>query len=320
MPSLIEKTIAELANHNQPILNSGLAELSNLTSAELEIFKRYWPAIEVKRRRQIVYRLVDLAEDNLELNFDCVLKYCLKDTDDEVRTKAIEGLWENEEPSLISPLINLLEQGTSEKVRVAATMALGKFALLAEHKKLRESYLSQIKDTLLAVFNQPDNSIELRRRALEAVAPLSLPEVKTAIMEAYQSPEHRLKVSAIYSMGKNCSPDWLQILIKELASDNAEVCYEAVGACGELGEEDAVPRLINLVNSPDVDIQMAAIQALGKIGGTRAKECLEVCSNDTSEAIRQTAEQALIELEALAGDNIPHLFDPEALDRKYDYR
>ena len=42
---------------------------------------------------------------------------------------------------------------------------------------------------------------------------------------------------------------------------------------------------------------MAAIQALGKIGGTKAKECLELCLNNISGAIRQTAEQALKELE-----------------------
>ncbi|MBI2287767.1 MAG: HEAT repeat domain-containing protein, partial [Chloroflexi bacterium] len=214
----------------------------------------------------------------------------------------------------------LLEQGSSEKVRVAAAIGLGKFALLAEHKKLRDCYLSQIQEALLAVVNQPDNPVELKHRALEAVAPLSLPEVHTAIMEAYRSQNHGLKISAIYAMGKNCSPDWLSILIKELASDNAEVCYEAAGACGELGEEAAVPHLINLVSNPDIDVRMAAIQALGKIGGTQAKECLELCLDDTSEAIRQTAEQALNELEALAGENIPRLFDPEAPDIKYDYR
>jgi len=39
------------------------------------------------------------------------------------------------------------------------------------------------------------------------------------------------------------------------------------------------------------------LQALGKIGGTKAKECLENCLNNTSETIRQTAGQVLSELE-----------------------
>ncbi len=298
MPLSIEETVVELGNSDRPLINSRLSELSNLSSEELETFRCSWAAIELKRRRQIVHRLVELAEDNLELNFDNIFKYCLKDEDDEVRSKAIEGLWEDEEPSLINPLTNLLEQDSSEKVQAAAATALGKFAMLAEHKKLRSWHVTRIQEALLAVISDKNKSIEIRHRALEAVAPLSLPQVKTAIMEAYQSHNPGLCASSIYAMGKNCDPAWLPILLKELASADAEMRYEAASACGELEEEKEapVPYLIKLVNDPDADVQMVAIQALGKIGGTKAKECLEHCLNSTSEAIRQSAEQALNEL------------------------
>lgn len=298
MPSPIEKTIVELGNSNKSLLNSRLADLSNLNSEELELFERSWPAIEPKRRRQIVHRLVELAEDNLALNFDSIFKYCLKDQDNEVRSKAIEGLWENEEASLIEPLINLLEQDSSEKVQAAAAIAMGKFAMLAEHKKLRSCHISKIQEALLRVIGDKNRPVEVRRRALEAVAPISLPQVKTAIMEAYQGPNSRLRISSIYAMGKSCDPSWLPVLLKELAGADAEVRYEAAGACGELEEGTAVPYLIKLVNDFDVDVQMAAIQALGKIGNLQAKECLEQCLDSTSEAVRQTAEEALNELEA----------------------
>ncbi len=268
------------------------------------LFKHSWPAIEPKRRRQIVHRLVELAEDNLELNFDDILKYCLKDPDDEVRSKAIEGLWENEEPSLIDPLINLLEQDNSENVQAAAAMALGKFAMLAEHKKLRSCHISKLQEALLSIISDKNRIVEVRRRALEAVAPLSLPQVKTTITEAYQSSNPRLITSSVYAMGKNCDPSWLPILLKELDNADAEVRYEAAGACGELEEEETVPHLIKLINDPDTDVQMAAIQALGKIGGTKAKECLQSCLNNTSEAIRQAAEQVLNKLET-KGDLLP---------------
>jgi len=298
MPSPIEETIVNLSNHNKPLLHSRLAELSNLSSAELELFKHTWGTIEPKRRCQIVHRLVELTEDNLELNFESILKYCLQDQDTEVRIKAIEGLWENEETSLINPLIDLLEQDNSEKVQAAAAIALGKFAMLAEHKKLRSCHAFRVQESLLTVTGEKSKPIEVRRRALEAVAPLSSPQVKTAIMEAYQSLNPRLRVSAIYAMGKNCGHYWLPILLEELASADAEVRYETAGACGELEEEGAVPHLIELINDPDADVQMAAIQALGKIGGTKAKECLKHCLNNASEATRRTAEQVLNELNA----------------------
>lgn len=294
----IEKTITELSNIDKPLLNSKLTELSNLNSAELELWEHSWAAIESKRRRQIVHRLLELAEDNLELNFDDIFKYCLRDQDDEVQSKAIEGLWENEDASLIDPLINLLENDSSEKVQAAAATALGKFAFLAEYKKLRSYHMSKIQDALLRVIGDKNKPVEVSRRALEAIAPISLPQVKTAIIEAYQSPNSRLRISSIYAMGKSCDPSWLPILLKELTSADTEVRYEAAGACAELEEEAAVPCLIRLVNDPDVDVQIAAIQALGKIGGARAKECLEQCLNHPSEVIHQTAEQVLNELEA----------------------
>jgi len=294
----IEETIVELGNSDKPLLNSILTELSNLNPEELEVFTRSWAAIEPERRCQITHRLVELAEDNLELIFDSIFKHCLKDQDAEVRSKAIEGLWENEEASLISPLINLLEQDSLEAVQAAAAIALGKFAMLAEHQKLRSCHLFKIQEALLGVISDKSKSVEVKRHALEAAAPLSLPRVKTAIMEAYQSHNSRLRISSIYAMGKNCDPSWLPVLLKELASADDEVRYEAAGACGELEEEAAVPHLIMLIGDPDADVQMAAIQALGKIGGTKAKECLEQCLDNISKAVRQAAEQALKELEA----------------------
>jgi HEAT repeat protein len=301
MPLPVEKTIAELGNGDKPLLNSRLGELSNLNSAQLKLLERVWETTETKRRRQIIYRLVELAEDNFELNFDSIFKGRLIDQDAEVRSKAIEGLWESEEASLIDPLINLLEQDSSEKVQAAAATALGKFAMLAELEKLRPSHKSKLCQALLAVINNKSRPLEVKRRALEAAAPLSLPQMKKVIMEAYRSRNPKLKTSALFAMGKSCDQSWLPILLKELASPDVEVRYEAAGACGELGDKDATPYLVELVYDPDVDVQLAAIQALGKIGDPEAKGCLERCLDNPSQIIQQAAEQALRELEA--GEN-----------------
>ncbi len=297
MPSPVEKIIADLGNSDKPLRSSRLAELSNLNPEELAILEQVWATIEPKRRRQIVSQLVRLAEDDFELNFDSTFKNCLKDKDAEVRSKAIEGLWENEEPSLINPLINLLEQDGSEKVRAAAATALGKFVMLAEHKKLRPCHGAKVCQSLLTVISDKSKTTEVKRRALEAAAPIRHPQVERAILEAYQSSNPKLRVSSIYAMGKSCNPAWLPTLLKELASTDVEIRYEAATACGELGEEEAAPQLIALVNDPDIEIQLATIQALGKIGGTEAKNCLEQCLDDPNEIIQQAAEQALQELE-----------------------
>jgi HEAT repeat protein len=296
MLSPIDEIISSLSNQDEAPANSRLAELANMNPVALERFREVWPTIELRRRRQVVSRLVELAEDNFELDFDNIFKNCLEDEDAEVRSKAIEGLWENEEPSLINTLLNLFEHDSSETVQAAAASALGRFVTLAEHRKLRRSYRTKIYQALLAAIKDNSQSPEVKRRALEAIAPMDSPEVARAISEAYHHSSPKLRVSSIYAMGKNCNPAWLPLLLKELASTEAEIRYEAAAACGEIGEEEAVPHLIELVDDRDIEVQLAAIRALSKIGGTEAKNCLEQCLDDDNETIQQAAEQALLEL------------------------
>lgn len=293
----VEEIIADLINTEQVLRNSMLVDLSNLSLEELELLQPAWTNIELKRRRQIIYRLVELAEDNCELDFDSIFRNCLKDQDADIRGKAVEGLWESEDASLINPFINLLEQDSSVDVQVAAATALGKFVMLAELNKLRSCRTSRICQALLSVFSDENRAVEVRRRALEAVAPLNLPQVGKIISEAYHSHSRKFKISAIYAMGKNCDRSWLPVLLEELSSADTEIRYEAAGACGELGEEEAVLYLMKLIGDPDFDVQVEVLRALGKIGGGEAKKCLQQCLNNPKEVVRQAAEQALDELE-----------------------
>ncbi len=305
MLSPIEEIITQLADSSKPLLNSSLADLSNITTEKLNSLKEVWPTIESQRRRQIVSRLVELAEDNFELDFDSIFKNCLSDQDAEVRSKAIEGLWENEEPSLIHTLIAIMEQDNSKLVQAAAATGLGKFTTLAAQKKLRPAYTLKIYRALLAVIDDRNKPAEVRRRALEAIAPLDSPEVEKAIGEAYRSSNRTLRVSAIYAMGRNGNPSWLSIILDEAGSPDTEIRYEVARACGELGEEEAVPCLINLAADPDIEIQLAAIEALGQTGGTEAKNFLEQCLDASNEVVQQAAEQALNELQAEGEDSPP---------------
>jgi HEAT repeat protein len=297
-PPAVEAVLKHLANSDEPLRSAKLAELSNLGAGEIANFEKAWAGTELNRRRHIMNRLVELAEDNARLDFESVFRNRLEDPDEEVRSKAIEGLLESEDTSLISPLISLLEKDSSKQVQAAAATALGKFVMLAELEKLRSSHKSRIAQVLLRVFDDRSRSVEVKRRALEAVAPLSLPEVKQAITKAYQSHNPKLKASAVYAMGKNCDSSWLGALFQELSGKNGEARYEACGACGEIGDEEAVPHLAELVHDSDIEVRLSAIRALGKIGGARAEGCLKPCLSSRNEAVKEAAEEALSEMES----------------------
>jgi len=293
VPTNFKQIIDNMADLEKNLVNTELAGLSNLKTSELDYLSQVWGKVEVERRRKIITRLFELAEDNFELNLDSIYKCCLNDQDPEVRVKAIEGLWENEETPLITIFIRMLNQDTSEAVQAAAAKGLSKFAMLAELKKLGPSSSSRVTQALLAILADSNKSREVWRRALEAAAPLTLPEVKQAIGEAYKSPDIKLKNSALYAMGKNCDSVWLPILIKEMSSINPDSRYEAAGACGEICDEEAVPHLIRLTQDKDPEVQENAIISLGKIGGAKAKAHLTKCANSPDENVAEAAEAAL---------------------------
>ena len=293
----LKEYLAELSDLSKPLVVAELLNLSDLSSEELELVIEAWTAIPLGRRQQVIDQLIILAEDNFDFSFNGIFRVCLYDPDVTMRIKAIEGLWDCEDCFIISPLIEVLENDSQESVRAAAATALGKFALLAELGKIRSHHAMKIKDALLGVISDEGQAVEVRQRAIEAISPISIPEVEMIIQEAYQSQNPKLHVSALYAMGCNCNPLWLPILLKELNSDIPEMRFEAARACGELGRKEALPHIVNLVRDGDIQVQLAAIETLGKIGGDEAKQALHECSRDSDEYVREVAKVALDELE-----------------------
>jgi HEAT repeat protein len=295
-PPTLSEALVHLAEPAQPLQLRELTALSDLGEAERPQFNSAWALLPESRRRDVLARLKLIAEDNVEYSFDYVNKHALYDPDPEVRRLALDGLWENEEPTLIRHLLRLLAEDSSPAVRESAATALGRFTLLAECGKISPDHARLMAPALLAVANNPQEPLDVRRRALEAVAPLSRPEVTQAVWAGYREEAPEMRASAIYAMGRNCDLLWLPTIQRELESDNAELRFEAAQAAGELGELEAVPQVIDLLADPDADVRLAAVVALGKIGGAEAKRALRNLLASKSQAMREAAEHALDEI------------------------
>ncbi|UCD08776.1 MAG: HEAT repeat domain-containing protein, partial [Dehalococcoidales bacterium] len=168
LPESIGNAIRELAEGEDIPNNTSLTELSGLSPVEMRHFREVWDGLNTERRIQTINRLLELAEDNLELNFDTIFRYCLSDPEEDIRCLAIDGLWENEDTSLIDPLIKLLEEDESDKVQSAAATALGKYAVLAELGKLRNETIEKVQEALLGAIDDRNKSTEVIRRVLES--------------------------------------------------------------------------------------------------------------------------------------------------------
>jgi HEAT repeat protein len=294
---LFEEYLQELADPSSRVRASQLVRLSGLTGEQREQLAAVWPSIGQARRRQLMAELVELAEDNVDVNFDEVCFLGLGDPDAGVRLYAIRGLWEYERPDLIPPLVRLLKRDADAAVRGEVALALGRFVLLSEYGNLRRRYFEQVEAGLRCAIQNSAEMEEVRSRALEAMGPCPLPWVRDAIRAAYESDLPRLKVSAIHAMGRSCESRWLPLLLRELASDDAAIRYEAATACASLADERAVPRLAPLLEDPDPEVKGAAIAALGQISGSEAKALLLGLTADASPSVREAAQAALLEVD-----------------------
>lgn len=288
--------VQTLADESKRLAMAELRRLSGLDRARAAEFSQVWSSFPVERRRQIVKSLVEIVEDNVDLDFSAVLKICLFDPDEQIRTAAIEGLWEDEESSTALRFLDLLEKDPSEQVRAAAAAGLAPFVYRAEMGELSGSTADKLRRGLDAAVARREESANVRRRAVEALAYLSSPDIQRLIEETYADSDPKMRASAVFAMGRSCDTAWLDTIVLELSSPSAEMRYEAARAAGELEDERAVRPLVPLLIDADREVRLAAIAALGEIGGAVAKRALEYTLKNGDDEARTAAADALEEL------------------------
>lgn len=286
----------------KPLTENMLYGLSMMNKANLLEFETAWPAIDPDRRRIIAQQLVDIAEQSFEVDFSPIFLLALKDPDSEVQAIAIGGLWEDESSDLIPTFVYLLKQGQTSKVKAAAATALGRYIYLGELEEIDDTALMVVEQALLEAIRQPNEDIEVIRRAIEAIAFSSREGIEQIIENAYYHEDERMRVSAVFSMGRSYNSKWKSIILTELDNANPAIRFEAVRACGELELKAAVEQLIELIDiEADSAVLQNAVWALGQIGGFKAQELLEHLTESPDEAISTVAEEALNELLLFSG-------------------
>ena len=277
-------------------------QLSSLSSAEQERLDQVWLQLPLADRQELIPSLIELAEHDFALDFRNVYLIALTDPSGEVRAAAISGLWEDQDVRLISKLGHFLLEDKVEEVRIAAAQSLAHFVLLGELKKIHQLFFKKAYQYLLRAYQKSEETLEVRRRALESLAYAGKPEVPDLIRKAYQDSAEKMRISAVFAMGRSADRQWSNTVAKHLEAANPAMRYEAARACGELTVQEAVPGLIELIQDVSVEIQQTALWALGQIGGERAERALQRYQNSKNKVLQTAAEEALQELEFLYGD------------------
>jgi HEAT repeat protein len=263
-----------------------------------------------------------------------VFKDFLDDEEAEVRQLAISGLWNSPQPELIEVLFDKANNDPDEGVRCKAIITLGRYVyegVMAEYdfdwgemeetmheEELPKEDFLRVKEFLLAVYRDQDKTIDERRYAVEALSFSSEPEIIEIIEDAYAHPDNKMKMSAIFAMGRNGHSRWEDTILNELYSPVRELQLEAIKAAGEAGFDRAGKPLWRLTFSDDRDVKLEAIWSLGQTGWEGAFERLDdLAFLSEDEEIRDTAEAALEEWYLYSGQ-LEDVYDEEEDWEEFD--
>ncbi|MBI1295901.1 hypothetical protein GC175_13185 [bacterium] len=305
----VEKLLEKLITDETPPTLQDLSAFSDLSRSNWGRVREMWSAIPEPRRFESVRLLVEAAYEEIQLQLGRLLRVALEDESERVRAVAITGLWEDNNEDLIGPLIQTLHNDPSETLRGLAAGALGPFILGGELEEIDAAQAMRAEEALLAVLHAEEEPISIQCRALESLSFSSEAGVRQLIEDAYYSPYDEMQVSALVAMGRSADTRWRAAAQQELDNSSPEIRAAAARTCGELEARDALDEILVLLEDEDKPVRLAAIFALGHLGGDEATEALNAMLESTDPDEVTAAEDALEEIVFFGDPNAIPLFD-----------
>ena len=293
-----------------------LQEFSHLSEKKLEDLKKSWSSISDERKIQLFQDLEDLAEADTLMDFDVLARFAINDPLGEIRALAIRLLWECESLDLVDIYLKKIHTDPDPDVQATAASALGTYIYRGELEELSEALLQKIVDELLALHKTSPHLV-VRRHALESLGYSSHEDIPKLIEKAFRSEDYRDTASALYAMGRSADNRWDKYILANLESSHTDVQLEAVRASGELDIKKARAKLLELVDSGDLDEEVfyAAIWSLSQIGGEGVKAIFEeIMDSEIDDELADFMEKALDNLvfnDGLADFDLFDLDEPD---------
>ncbi len=240
-------------------------------------------ASPLDEKLQILKRIEDIGNRDFDgVDVTKLLKGYLHSKDPEIILSALQAASNYvADESLFQEIFKMAHDYTDEEIRAMANSCLG--AVIQDGLEFEETmppgfvgggyatvtreFYHTVREYLLAKVDAPMESMEVRRRALEALGYLGfLPEIRQIVMRFYhQAPNPYVKVSALYAMGLIKDAVFERLILEELYSDAEPVLLEAIHSAAGLELHASLERLQQLSKSTSQDLRYEAIVALGTI-------------------------------------------------------
>lgn len=277
--------------------------LSDLSRADARALRQAWSRLARETRYRCVSLMASLSSEELRYNFERALVVALSDEDPDIRTLAADALWESESSTLLDELLRLLAREDTQQARVAVINALGRYARLASEDQLSSAQRESLERALLDVADN-DPRVDVRSSAMAAVAYLRPASLGPAVERAFDEGDDAERLAAVQAMGRYGGREWASRIIDALRGGDSELRIEAARAAPYVEDTRVVAFLFDAAeDEDDPELQVAAISALGEVGGEQVRRFLEEMRDTTTGEIAQAAEEALAHARLLDGDD-----------------
>ena len=270
-----------------------LAGLSDLSREEADALRAAWPDIAPADRESLLTRALELAEDNVDLDFARFAGVALDDTSAPVRRAAARVLWEVEDRIVVARLAQMVRSDDDEGVRAASAAALAHAVVRAEFESLDRETAELVTTALRGAAENAAEALDVRAAAIESIGARSLPWINTLINDAYYAEDDRLRIAAIRAMGASASERWVEYLADQAVSDDPEFRFEAAQSLGLIASDEGIDPLVALLDDEDLEVVTAALFSLGEIGGEDVIEILMRVKAEPPEGLEEEVDAAL---------------------------
>lgn len=255
-----------------PEIDKNREHLLELALAVLESgdFQQRWDIFKVFSRlgKIVIPPMIEILED--------------EEADEQLQWYAVRILGELKNSDAVAPLVELINKGENEELRVMAAAALGQtgtpaitaltqFLARDETRLLAVQSLSYIRQPaiiapLLSVVQ--DSNVAVRSVAVEALSSFHDDRVPPVLLDALNDVAAPVRREAVVALGVRrdlCSElDLVTKLQPRLYDLDEDVCCAAVVALGRMGCDAAAYHLFQLLMSPrtPVKLQLEAIRGL----------------------------------------------------------
>lgn len=187
--------------------------------------------------------------------------------------------WEAQEK--VTKLIRALRDD-NWRVCAEAARALG-------HLKAKQAI-----DPLAEQFTNPHSKVAIN--SVEALVSIGGQSAEERLINALELENLKACLAAANGLGTLKSVRAIDPLAKAMSGVDERVATAAATSLGLINDEKAIPALIIKMKSRWLSLRLACLKSLVSIGGPNATEGIVLALGDISETVRQTAENALLEI------------------------